>query len=91
LKAEQKKGRGFGWLGWDLGFDVVSSLLASFIANIVLLLATTTGRAVLSVLPIPNWVRGKNKEGKLEDQITVTQAKVDAALEKIEVTLHRTL
>lgn len=91
LKAEQKKGRGFGWLGWDLGFDVVSSLVASFIANIVLLLATTTGRAVLSVLPIPNWARGKSKEGKLEDQISATQAKVDAALEAIEVSLHRTL
>jgi hypothetical protein len=91
LKAEQQKGRGFGWLGWDLGFDVVSSLVASFIANIVLLLATTTGRAVLSVLPVPNWVRGKSKEGKLEDQITATQAKVDEALEALEIILHRTL
>lgn len=91
LAAEQRKGRGFGWLGWDLGFDVVSSLVASFIANIVLLLATTTGRAVLSVLPIPSWVRGKSKEGKLEDQIEATQGKVDAALEALEVKLHRTL
>lgn len=91
LANEKKKGRGFGWFGWDLGFDVVSSVVASLIANIVLLLAVTTGKAVLSVLPIPSWVRGKSKEGKLEDQIGATQAKVDIALEQIDVTLHRTL
>ena len=87
----EKKGGSIGWLGWDLGFDVVSSLVASFIANIVLLLAVTTGRAVLSALPIPGWARGKSKDGKLEDQIAATQKKVDEALERIEVTLHRDL
>ena len=91
LRAEKTKGLGFGWLGWDLGFDVVSSIAASFIANIVLLLATTTGRAVLSALPIPGWARPKSDEVRLEDQIAATQAKVDEALARIDLTLHRDL
>lgn len=91
LQAEKKKGQGIGWLGWDLGFDAVSSLVASFVANVVLLLALTTGRAVLNLLPIPGWARGKSKDVKLEDQIDATQQKVDEALERIDVTLHRDL
>lgn len=91
LMAETRKGRGIGWLGWDMGFDAVSSLVASFIANVFLLLAVTTGRAVLSALPIPGWAKGRSKEVKLEDRIVETQAKVDAALMAAEITIHRDL
>lgn len=89
--AAEKAGGKRSWLTWDFGFDVVTGMVASLIANVVLLLAVTTGRAVLKALPIPAWVKGKSDEGKLEDQIEATQARVDAALASIEVVLHRDL
>ncbi len=87
LRAEKTKGKGIGWLGWDLGFDIVSS----FVANVVLLIALTTGRAVLNMLPLPGWARGKSDDVKLEDQIDATRRKVDEALERLDLTLHREL
>ncbi|MEM9970767.1 MAG: hypothetical protein AAF762_06670 [Pseudomonadota bacterium] len=91
LAAEKGKRRGLGWFGWDMGFDVLSSLGAALISNIVLLLAVTTGRAVLKALPLPKWTQKKSDDAKLEDHIRDVQGRVDAALADLEVKLHREL
>lgn len=91
LAAEKGKRKGIGWFGWDMGFDILTSLGAAFVANVVLLLAATTGKAVLSALPGLSWLRGKSEEGKLEDHIRDMQGRVDAALAALEIRLHREL
>ena len=88
LEAEDDGKR--GWFGWlrslDLGaFELSPTILA---ANVLLLLATTTGRVVSAMLPLPRWGRSGNEAEALERSIEETQAKVDAALAGLVVTLH---
>ncbi len=76
-----------GWFSWTMGFD----LFAGFVANVVLLVALSAGKAVWSALPLPGFLRGKSDDAKLEDSIAETQDKVDQALAGMAVTLHREL
>lgn len=85
------KASGGGWFSWDLGKDLITGAVSSFVANIVLLVALSAGKMVWSALPLPGFLRGKSDSEKLESSIEETQAKVDQALVDMEVTLHRTL
>ncbi len=85
LAAETSTGR--GWFSWNLGFDIASG----FVANVILLVALSAGRLALRAVPLPQILRGKSDETKLEDSIEVTKSRVDAALRGLTIVLHRDL
>ena len=60
-------------------------------ANVVLLIALSAGRFALSALVPASLLKGKSDAAKLEDSIEATKGKVDAALARIELVLHRDL
>jgi len=80
-----------GWFSWTGLAEAVMTSGATFVANVVLLVATSAGRMVWDALPVPNFLRGKSDATKLEDNISATQSKVDAALAAMEIVLHREL
>lgn len=80
-----------GWFTWSMGRDLLSGAVSGFVANIVLLIATSAGKKILSSLPLPGFLREKSDTEKLEARIAETQGKVDDALAGMEVTLHREL
>lgn len=92
MRAEVAGGKkkGMGWLSWDLAF-LVPDLLGWFLAHIVLLVATSTGKALLGSFSLPSWLKGKSKSAKLEDEIDKTKGQVEEALRRIDVSLHREL
>ncbi|MEO0989312.1 MAG: hypothetical protein AAFX00_00005 [Pseudomonadota bacterium] len=81
------QGKSGGWLTWDLGIQGVGAMVSSLLANVVLLVALSAGRAILGSLNIP-WLKGKSDATKLEESIEDTRAKVDGALERVDVSLH---
>lgn len=87
----QKKGS--GWFGWLRGVsgELIGSSIAQFAANVVLLVALSAGRMVLSQILPAALSRVKSDEAKLEQSIEETKEKVDAALRDFEVTLHADL
>ena len=89
LAAEKAKPK--GWFNWSLGLDVVGGLVPTLVANVLLILATTTGKAVWRTLGLPKFGFGKSDETRLEDAIKATQDKVDVALERLEINLHMAL
>jgi hypothetical protein len=82
-----------GWFGWLAGVkeDVVGGVLGSFVSNVVLLVALSAGRMVLSQVLPAGLLNGKSDARKLEDSIEATKAKVDQALEGMNLVLHRDL
>ena len=84
-------GKRHGWFSWGLGKDVLSGAISGFVANILLLVATSAGRAIWTSLPLPGFLREKSDAEKLEATIADTQGKVDAALSEMEITQHREL
>ncbi|PJI92290.1 hypothetical protein BC777_1135 [Yoonia maricola] len=84
-------GKRNGWFSWGLGKDLLTGAISGFVANIVLLVATSAGKKIWSSLPLPSFLREKSDAEKLEASITETQGKVDAALAEMEITLHREL
>lgn len=82
---------GKGWFSWSGVSEAVTSMGASWAANVVLLVATSAGKMVWDALPVPGFLRGKSDAAKLEDSINATQAKVDTALAEMEITLHKDL
>ncbi|WP_317057757.1 hypothetical protein [Roseovarius rhodophyticola] len=89
LAANGGKAKGwFGFLGSSVG-EVGS--LSGFVANVVLLVALSAGKMVLSQVLPKNWIAGKSDARKLEDGIDATKNKVDSALQDVEITLHRDL
>jgi len=80
-----------GWFSWGMGKDLLTGAISGFVANIVLLVATSAGKKILSALPLPGFLREKSDAEKLEANIADTQGKVDAALAEMEITLHREL
>lgn len=82
---------GNGWFSWSMGKELLTGAISGFVANIVLLVAVSAGKAIWSALPLPGILRAKSDDAKLEDSIAETQSKVDQALADMEVTLHRVL
>lgn len=86
--ASSKKRGNWGWV--DLEIPGLS-LASNVIANVVLLLALSTGRALFGSLGLPAWMRGKDAGVKLEDEIEDTKKRVEDALSRIDIALHRDL
>lgn len=92
MRAELgRKTAGRGWLSWDLGVDLAGQAVANLTAYFVILIATGAGKALSSMIAMPGWMKGKSAEAKLEDQVEDLKGRVDTALERIDVTLHRDL
>ncbi len=87
--GQKKSGR--GWLTWDFGIDIAGQLVSNLTAYLVILIATGAGKAIASMVGLPDWMKSKSDEAKLEDKVDDLKARVDDALERIDVTLHRDL
>ncbi|GFE51292.1 hypothetical protein So717_30450 [Roseobacter cerasinus] len=82
-----------GWFGGLPGFfrDIAAPSIPGMLANLVLLVAVSAGGKVLGQILPASWTRQKTDAQKLEEGITETQGKVDAALSEIEISLHMEL
>ena len=91
--ALEAQGAGGGWFSWmsGLGKEIVGGPLTGFVANVVLLVALSAGRMVLSQILPKGLMQGKSDAMKLEDNIEATKKKVDDALAAIDLVLHRDL
>ena len=80
-----------GWFSWSGLKELVSTGGASFVANVVLLVGISAGKMLWDILPFPKVLQRKSDAAKLDEAISRTQAKVDEALAKMDVTLHQEL
>jgi len=79
-----------GWFGFlkNTFGELRGASLGAFVSNVILLVATTTGKAVLAQILPSTWIAGRSDGQKLDAAISETQAKVDAALSALSVSLH---
>ncbi len=77
---------GKGWLSF--GANSLFDLVGGVVANLVLAVALRLGKSVLSAAGLSSVFQGKSDEAKLADEIDRTKAKVETALERIDVTVH---
>ncbi len=82
------KKAGRGWLSWDWGVDVAGYAIANVTAYLVILIATGTGKALASLISLPDWMKGKSAEVKLENKVEDLKTRVDAALANIQISVH---
>ena len=68
--------------------ELSSASFSGFLANLVLLIAVSGGKAVLSQILPQAWLRGTSDSEKLEASIAETQGKVDTALAGLTIRLH---
>lgn len=86
LADQQKKPKGwFSFLRESVGDAGSVSQIA---ANIVLLAGLGLGKMVMAQILPKGWLGGPSDARKLEEAISETQVKVDAALENLEIVLH---
>lgn len=88
MRRSASQASGQGWLSWQPGLGFAGDLLASLVATLVLAVATGTGRALASLIPIPSWLKGKTPEMRIEHEVEALRGRVDQALEQIEIKLH---
>lgn len=87
MRADLARGKGrMGWLTW--GSNSVVDMIGGLVANLVLAVALSLGRQVLSLVGLGDIVKGRSAEAKLADEIDRTKGKVETALSRIEVTIH---
>jgi hypothetical protein len=79
------QGKSRGWLDWNVG---VVAFASDFVATLVLGLAVLAGRSLFRNMSLPKILKGKSAEAKLADEIDQTKGQVEAALARIDVTLH---
>ena len=91
LAASQERPQ--GWFGYLSGTfrELKGASVSAFLANLVLLVATSAGTKVLSQILPAHWFAGKSDAVKLEQSIEATRGKVDAALANIDIRLHEAL
>ena len=88
MRAELGAAKGKrGWLNWNLGISAVD-LIGGLVANLVLAVALSAGKAVLGRIALPKVLQGKSAEAKLADEIEKTKGQVETALQRIEVSIH---
>jgi hypothetical protein len=88
LAQEQAKPR--GWFGFfaDQFRELRGATLQAYLANLMLLVATTAGTKILAQVMPAGWLAGKSDTQKLEASIGNVKAKVDEALAKLEIRVH---
>jgi hypothetical protein len=87
MRTELARGKArMGWLSW--GSNSVLDLIGGLVANLVLAVALSLGKQVLAMLGLANVLKERSAEARLADEIDRTKGQVEAALARIEVTLH---
>lgn len=89
LRRDLGRDKGRGWLSWSA--TSLGELAAVALGNIVLMAAFYTGRQIFAMTGLDRLRLGRSDRAALEMRIEGTQARVDAALEGLEVRLHREL
>lgn len=88
MREELASSKKSGWLSWSFGVGSILDVIGGLVANLVLAVALSLGRNLLSQIAVPGFLKGKSAETKLMDEIERTKSKVETALEKVEVTVH---
>jgi hypothetical protein len=86
MEDEVARKGGQGWFGWLR--DLWGKGLGGFASELMLLVALSAGRKALAQVGRAHLLAGKSEARQLEDVIADTQAKVDDALEAMEMRLH---
>jgi hypothetical protein len=87
MRAELASGKGkMGWLTW--GTNSVMDVIGGVVANLVLAVALSLGKQVLSIVGLKDLLKGRSAEAKLADEIDRTKGQVETALGRLEVTIH---
>lgn len=86
----QQSSKPEGWFGYlSRSFrELRGASVSELVANVVLLVALSTGRAVLTQILPKGWLGAKSDETRLEEGIASTREKVDEALVNIKISLH---
>jgi len=87
--AQSKRKR--GWLSWNFGFGSALLLVGGFVGNLILAIALSAGKPLLREIGTPRFLKGRSSEAKLADEIDETKSQVEAALKRIDITIHREL
>ncbi len=88
MRAELGAAKGKrGWLNFNFGLSAVD-LIGNLVANVVLAIALSAGKAILGQIATPGFLKGKSAEAKLADEIEATKGQVEAALRQIDVTIQ---
>ncbi|MEP5630482.1 MAG: hypothetical protein ABJP79_01220 [Tateyamaria sp.] len=90
MQLEKQGERKTGWFGFlkNTFGELKGASFGAFLSNLVLLVAMTSGKAVLSQILPTSWFGSKSDADKLDSAIQDTQSKVDLALEALVITLH---
>lgn len=80
-QGEEKR----GWLTWEWA---IFGGITGLIGNLVLAIALSAGKSLLSQISMPKFLKGKSAEAKLADEIDKTKSQVEQALQRIDVALH---
>ncbi|MEM9392584.1 MAG: hypothetical protein AAGA38_01905 [Pseudomonadota bacterium] len=89
MRAELAEANGKrGWLDW---FGGPVDLITGLVGNLILAIALSVGRSLLGSMTMPGFLKRRSAEAKLADEIDRTKGQVEAALARIEITLHREL
>ncbi len=88
-QLSEQQSKQSGWFGFlKDNFGELRGSFSAFAAYVLLLVALSAGRMVLSQILPQTWLVGKSDERKLEESINDVQNKVDAALQDVVITLH---
>ncbi len=91
MRAELASGKQKrGWLTWGDALGIVPNLVGGLLANLLLMIAASTGKALFGQL-VPTWMKGKSDAAKLEARIDDLRSAAEKALAKVDVALHREL
>lgn len=89
--TEAKQKKGWGWFSFGMGIEAIATTYSSFVAEIILMTALSASNRLASIFKLPQVFKTKSDFTKLEESIEQTQAKVDEALTRMEIILHREL
>lgn len=92
-QLESRDAEKTGWFGFlkNTFGEIKGASLGAFLSNLVLLMAMSSGKAILSQILPASWLGNQSDQQKLEKAISETQEKVDVALKELEISLHAEL
>ena len=89
-QLEAQGERKTGWFSFLINTfgEFKGASLGAFLSNLLLLVAMTSGKAVLSQVLPASWLGLQSDAQKLDDAISDTQTRVDAAIRELRISLH---
>ncbi|MEX0283534.1 MAG: hypothetical protein AB3N23_02890 [Paracoccaceae bacterium] len=80
--------RASGWISWKFGVGSVVDLVGGMVANLVLAVALSLGKSLLSLVSLPSFLKGRSDDAKLADEIEQMKGRVERALAGLTISLH---